>query len=155
MPIYLTNITDASNRFFNLHWPANWGASPQWSLPWDLVGEMTNVNRQGVYVLLNNNHEVIYIGVGASFGRGRYEGFGLGARISKKYIRKAPNQQGVPVLQRRYIPSREWENRHLSTIATIGFEGNQAYLAYSLEAFLLAEFLPPFNIVRAARNNNA
>lgn len=110
-------------------------------------------HKQGVYALLNSYDEVIYVGVGASLGHGVYEGHGIGSRTSR-YTRVAPNQRGVPVPERQYIPVPKWRERKLNSIAAIGFEPEQAYLVYGLEAFLPSVFSPKFNKVRSARKSN-
>ena len=153
--IPLNDIKTATVEFFKLHWPSiNWGTPPVWGSPWRLCGPNPYGKKQGVYALLNNKDEIIYIGVGASLGSGIYQGHGIGARTSR-YTRLAPNQKGVSIDERKYIPTPKWQQRALAAIAAIGFTPEQAYIAYGLEAFLLAEFAPEFNKVRSARKSNA
>jgi len=154
MKFHLSEIQKATIDFFNLHWPyQKWGSPPDWGQPWRLIKANPAGNKQGVYALLNSKDEAIYIGVGASLGSGRYEGHGIGSRVGR-CIRVAPNQKGIPIYERKYVPSPKWQQRGLSAIAAIGFTPGQAYLAYGLEAFLLAKFPTEFNKVRSARKSN-
>ena len=152
--IQLQQVREETKCFLALHWPTElWTSPPEWNVPWYLQGTMPGGDKQGVYALLGDAENVIYIGVGASFGGGNYEGHGIGARTSR-YFEMARDQRGVPVKERRYAPSRAWESRGLQSIATLGFEPNQAYLAYGLEAYLLSKLVPQFNKVRSARLTN-
>jgi hypothetical protein len=153
--LILNDLAMETDKFLQLHWPKGlWLNAPNWSEPWFMKGEMPSGAKQGVYALLNNNREVIYIGVGASFGSGIYEGCGLGSRTTT-YTRVASNQRGVPIKERRYIPSKEWQNRGLVAISTFGLEKEHAYLSYGLEAYLLSMFSPKYNKIRATRRKNA
>lgn len=147
-------VLNETTEFFKRHWPHSWwGEAPRWTNPWYFRGTMFGGEKQGVYSLLNSDSEVLYIGVGASLGRGIYEGSGLNSRIGK-YCRLAQDQRSAPVPDRLYEPRDEWVERGLVAISTVGFESNQAYLAYSLEAYLLSVLEPPFNRVRSARKEN-
>jgi hypothetical protein len=151
---FLNDLQTETEIFFNLHWPREeWNDVPKWNEIWYFKGEMKGNNKQGVYALLNKDLKGIYIGVGASFGGRTYEGFGLGSRTGR-YSRVAPDQRGVPISERRYVPSKEWEGSGLSAIATFGFEPIRAYLAYGLEAYLLSKISTEFNTIRAARRKN-
>lgn len=154
-PIKFSDIQASTTEFFRLHWPQTeqWGQEPQWNNPWRLRGSLPNGDKQGVYVLLDFNDDVIYIGVGASFGSGIYEGAGLGSRINH-YIRLAEGQNGVRVEDRQYQAIEKWEELGLKSLRTLGFPIESAYLAYALEAHLLSRHAPPHNKVRASRTNN-
>ncbi|WP_147270469.1 hypothetical protein [Halomonas sp. DQ26W] len=147
-------IIAASDEFFRRHWPLSEAEVPSWNSPWNLVGTLPGHNKQGIYLLLGGHDEVLYIGVGASLGSGKYTGYGLGARTNQ-YFRMAEGQRGVPVKNRRYAPKKKWADRGVSQVVTLGFHQDYAYLAYGLEAFLLREIETPYNKVRSARASNS
>mgnify|MGYP007070654814 FL=1 len=134
-----------TNEFFNLHWDEKiiGFPIPLWSAPWKFEGTQPNGNRQGCYILLKGD-EVLYIGVGASIGDGRYEGHGIGKRTNA-YTQLGKGQRGVPCETRRYLPSKIWAERGLDGIAAIGFEKGYGYLAYALEAYLISRCPTPYN----------
>lgn len=142
----LIMLKATTQTFFSLHWDESvLGRCPSWNEPWHFRGTLTGNKSQGVYALLDEKQQVLYVGVGASLGQGRYKGHGLGSRISA-YRRVAPNQSGVPVKERLYMPVTKWSERKVSSIATLEFSDKYAYLAYALEALLIRELLPPENI---------
>lgn len=151
--IQLQCLKDETKIFFKRHWPDEWGPKPNWGEPWRLHKENPAGNKQGVYALLNEKDEVIYIGVGAALGGGRYEGFGIGARTSR-YTRVAPNQKGIPISERKYVPAPDWQTTGLAAIVGLGFDPKHAYLAYGLEAYLLSQLAPKYNKIRSARRRN-
>lgn len=144
----LTELDASSERFFELHWNAeHGGACPSWNLPWFFLGTLHGNSSQGVYALLDKNCTVLYIGVGASYGRALYAGHGLGSRISA-YRRVSPGQAGVPIKERKYEPTALWAQRGLTSIATLELPAKCAYLAYALEAWLLHHCPTPHNRIR-------
>lgn len=146
-------IKSATDEFLRRHWTSTGVEVPSWNVPWDLVGTLPGHDQQGIYLLMGEEDEVLYIGVGASLGGGKYVGYGLGARTSQ-YFRVAEGQRGVPVKDRRYVPKKQWADRGVSKVVTLGFNQDYAYLAYGLEAFLLRETKTPYNKVRSARSSN-
>jgi|TARA_R110002072_G_C7942579_1_gene532622 hypothetical protein len=152
--ITLEDIKAVSDEFFRRHWPSSTVEMPRWNDPWDLVGTLPGHNKQGVYLLLGEHDEVLYIGVGASLGGGKYTGYGLGSRTGQ-YFRMAQGQRGIPVKDRQYVPKKKWAERGVSQVITLGFHQDYAYLAYGLEAFLLREIETPYNKVRSARASNS
>ncbi|RUO38621.1 hypothetical protein CWE13_02965 [Aliidiomarina shirensis] len=147
-------IKAAADEFFHRHWPSSEAEVPSWNIPWDLVGTLPGHNKQGIYLLLGEHDEVLYIGVGASLGGGKYTGYGLGRRTNQ-YFRMAEGQRGVRVKNRQYAPKKKWADRGVSQVVTLGFHQDYAYLAYGLEAFLLREIETPYNKVRSARASNS
>lgn len=154
MAINFPEIVSETKAFFKRHWPsADWGNEPAWREPWQFRGTMFGGEKQGVYALMNADDAALYIGVGASLVAGLYEGHGLNSRTAR-YCKLAPGQRSVAVHERAYEPTQEWAERGVCAIRTIGFEPEQAYLAYALEAYLLSRLAPPFNKVRSARTKN-
>lgn len=151
--VTLSQIKDHTKQFFDLHWPEAWQLQPDWNDPWYFQGTLSGHDKQGVYALLTEDESVLYIGVGASFVGGLYEGHGIGARVNN-YWRQGKEQEST-VQQRIYEPVDIWKDRGLHSIASLGMEPEQAYLAYALEAFLLSRFAPPYNRIRSARINNS
>jgi hypothetical protein len=153
--VKLPELRSATMEFFRLHWPHEiWNHPPDWSAPWHLRGTMPGTDKQGIYALLDQNGNAIYVGVGAAFGGGIYEGCGLGARTAR-YFRVKKDQKAIAVNERCYEPSKEWQGRDFVAITTLSVERDQAYLAYGLEAFLLSRFETLlFNKVRSARQRN-
>tara|TARA_R110000772_G_scaffold95317_11_gene193601 strand:- start:8595 stop:9062 length:468 start_codon:yes stop_codon:yes gene_type:complete len=148
------DIKASSDEFFRRHWSSSEVEVPSWNMPWGLVGTLPGHNKQGIYLLLGAHDEVLYIGVGASLGGGKYTGYGLGVRTNQ-YFRMAEGQRGVPVKNRQYAPKKKWADRGVSQVVTLGFNQDYAYLAYGLEAFLLREIETPYNKVRSARASNS
>jgi hypothetical protein len=147
-------IKAASDEFFRRHWSTSETEVPSWNSPWDFVGTLPGHNKQGIYLLLGEHDEVLYIGVGASLGGGKYTGHGLGSRMNQ-YFTMAEGQRGVPLKNRQYAPKKKWADRGVSQVVTLGFHQDYAYLAYGLEAFLLREIETPYNKVRSARASNS
>ncbi|TLF45104.1 hypothetical protein FEI13_18380 [Halomonas urmiana] len=147
-------IKAVSDEFFRRHWPSTEAEVPNWNSPWNLVGTLPGHNKQGIYLLLGEHDQVLYIGVGASLGGGKYTGYGLGARTNQ-YFRMAEGQRSVAVKNRQYTPKKKWADRGVSQAITLGFHQDYAYLAYGLEAFLLREVETPYNKVRSARASNS
>lgn len=138
------DLIQATEEFFVRHWNASQCkglAPPKWSEPWELVGPTPYGFKQGTYAFLSRG-EVIYIGVGASRGRGIYGGCGLGKRVQGY----TPAQEGwrqVPEEKRLYHMSPEWSE--VDRIMTIGFDREHAYLSYALEIYLIRTLVPKRN----------
>ena len=139
---YLKKETD---EFFSLHW--NQGEigypPPLWSLPYLFIGSTPNHDKQGVYAFLRND-EVIYIGVGASRGSGKYVGAGIGARLHGKYLRVKEGGRSIEDLKRPYKLIDEW--KEVDQIITIGFKRENSYIAYALESYLITKLSPQRNM---------
>ena len=132
------DLREATRRFFAKHWnPAlcDQHEPPDWSEPWELVGEMPGSARQGCYALVEGG-VVTYIGKGGGRGSGGYPECGLGKRIGA-YMRRAKDK-GRTDGQRVY-EFRELYRKHTG-IMTIAFPSGYGYLALALEAYLIAEF---------------
>lgn len=94
---------------------------------------------QGVYAFVKE-HTVTYIGVGTSFGSGRYASHGLGRRF-KAYTR---------VIDGAHTPT---DPRLIDAgcMMTIGFPSEHAYLANALELFLISRMNTEHNVNRPGR----
>lgn len=148
-------LVELSNKFFQLHWPPRWDRPPGWGSLWEYQGTMPSHDLQGVYALVSRPEIIAYIGVGAAFGSGLYEGCGLGSRTAR-YRSVVPGQAlSVNVKERKYIPPSPWNERGIYAIVTLGMRSDQAYLAYGLEAFLLAALKPEYNNRNPSRHRNA
>lgn len=148
--ISIDSVKQLTTTFFEKHWNITDAPTPDWNEPWNFIGGLPGGDTQGVYLLMNDDHEVIYIGVGASIVGRAYTGHGIGSRVNN-YIRMADGQRSVPLDRRKYEPKGEWAERDLSNIVTLGFSQDYAYMAYALEAYLLREFETPYNKVRSTR----
>ncbi|MGO5000539.1 hypothetical protein [Oceanisphaera sp. W20_SRM_FM3] len=148
--VMLDTVKEFTDSFFEKHWSSHLPTRPEWNDVWAFIGGLPGGDTQGVYLLMSENEEVLYIGVGASKVGGRYSGHGIGSRVSE-YHRMAEGQRSVSLEQRKYIPKGDWAERGLAKIVTIGFTSEYAYMAYALEAFLIRETETPHNKVRSAR----
>lgn len=144
------SVKNSASTFFEKHWNIASPARPEWNDVWAFIGGLPGGDTQGVYLLMNESDEVLYIGVGASKVGGRYSGHGIGSRASA-YHCMAEGQRSVSLEQRKYVPKGDWTERGLAKIVTIGFTSEYAYMAYALEAFLIRETETPHNKVRSAR----
>ena len=135
----LKSLKEFTELFFKLHWNIDeLGDAPQWSDIDTRFRPIPNYNKQGVYAFIKGC-EITYIGVGASKVGGKYSGNGLSDRVMKycRWIDKANDHYG-PV-DKRLVDA--------GAIVTIGFEPNQAYLAYALEMYLILKMQPIHNKV--------
>ncbi|HFD32907.1 MAG TPA: hypothetical protein ENJ28_09420 [Gammaproteobacteria bacterium] len=125
-----------TNEFFEKHWCIQkiQAPPPQWSQEYYLKGCMPNHDKQGVYAFLTEK-EVIYIGVGASRGSGRYRGHGLGKRI-QGYTR---------CIGKDLYEATDQKLKDADSIVTLGFEQEYSYLALALESFLISRLSPKYN----------
>lgn len=135
----ITDLIKKTNDFFSMHWNTNLlGDSPTSSaVHTDFSKSIPNYNKQGVYAFIKEN-EVTYIGVGTSRGSGRYKGNGLSARVMK-YCRYIDKNTYGPVNERL---------KDAGTIMTIGFEQKYAYIANSLEIYLISRLHPKYNFIK-------
>jgi len=152
--VTVDNVKKLAVSFFNRHWAISDVSAPTWNEAWGFIGTLPGHDKQGVYLLIGEDDEVLYIGVGASIGGGRYTGHGIGSRTNK-YIRVGEGQRGKSNQDRQYRPVDKWADRGLSKIITLGFTEDFAYLSYGLEAYLLRECKTRFNIIRSARASDS
>ena len=80
--------------------------------------------------------------MGAGEVGGRYEGMGLGSRLTN-YWRMV--NRGRSFADREYTPAPKWKARGVNSIFTLGFPPDYGYLAYGLEAYLIARLNPKYN----------
>ena len=136
----LSELIKTSELFFLRHWDKkNQSNTPVWKNNWEWKGSVPYHNKGGVYALLNDSEEVIYIGLGVSKGGGKYKEHGISRRLLSHVIKKDPAKKGT------FIPKKKWSN--VKDIAAIGFDYEESYLAASLEAFLIRELKPEMNLV--------
>jgi len=149
----LNRVTSA---FFGAHWPGagNDNAWPCWveyrhhsSGTYNtFCGEIPNHDLRGCYALFADS-DLVYVGLGASRGEGRYEKHGIGNRLMKHVVswdRKYPARPGP---ERRYILQERWSQCGVNSIYTIGLPQNIDYLACALEMFLITKTQPRENRV--------
>ena len=139
----IEGLKKATWEFFRAHWNLDrinkW--PPCWSDRYYLVGPLPNNHLQGNYAFISKE-EVVYIGVGAGRNPGRYEGAGLGSRLNK-YMRVKKGGRSVPEVSRPYEFIEQWAD--VDSLVTIGFDREEAYLAYALEVFLISSLDPKYN----------
>lgn len=140
----MKQLQRSTTEFLTRHWDrAKLGnaEAPGWSAkPYHFRGLIPNGTSRGCYALLEG-HEVVYIGLGARRGSGRYKGHGINARL-KKYLRKDKRNKSASEDQPR-VRVKKWAK--LTAIYTIGFPEKYSYLAHALEDFLLYELSPRRN----------
>lgn len=140
----LKNLKKLTKEFFSMHWNSEVIGSeyPGWSDIYEFEGSLPNYDKQGVYAFVKND-EITYIGVGASSnGSGRYAGHGLGKRF----------QSYSKVEEGRHVPT-DPRLVDAGAIITLGFNPNQAYLAYALEMFLISRMETAHNINQPSKWN--
>ncbi|MBW2005003.1 MAG: hypothetical protein JRI72_10410 [Deltaproteobacteria bacterium] len=132
----ISKLKSVTKEFSDKHWCEQEidKSAPEWSEAYFLQGSMPNHDKQGVYAFLTK-HEVIYIGVGASRGSGRYRGHGLGSRM----------QDHMKCIGPGTYEAKDKKLEEADYIVTIGFDIEQAYLAYALESFLISRLNPKHN----------
>lgn len=147
----LKTLKTKTDEFFRRHWPQHSGDDslalpPEWIDGWQWQGSVPYHDRSGVYALLTASGEVVYIGLGASNGAGRYPKHGLSRRLSAHVIMVDPVMgQGF------YRPRPKWSD--ITSIATIGFPDHYSYLSAALEDFLIAEVRPRRNIMKRQKGS--
>jgi hypothetical protein len=129
----ISQLQHETAAFFKLHWPSHWGAPPVWSGSWDMQTGIANPKLAGAYALFLDNGEVGYVGKGS-----RKADAGVARRLTShvvKSIKPKGPYQIVPI----------WAERGVTSIRTIGFADDCAYLAVALESFLIKKLQPQFN----------
>ena len=147
----LTVVYDHTREFMQRHWDQTIlkTKQPQWEGPWKFEGPLLVGDKQGCYAV-EKDSQIIYIGSGVSRGGGIYEGYGIGARIG--HIIVWDKSVSRTIMTRLYKPRPKWEG--ISGIYTIGFDMEFAYLALSLEAYLISRMTPERNAVRTSSTSN-
>ena len=137
----LDNLCAQTEQFFHLHWNhQELGTPPFWSETYVFEGgNLPNHNRQGVYAFVDDQ-TVTYIGVGASTGRGKSAGHGLGKRF-QSYSRVVDGRHTA--MEPRLVSA--------GSIITLGFDNETAYLAASLEIYLISRLDTEHNTNRPGR----
>jgi len=140
--ITVERLREKTRSFLDKHWSTQaLGAPlPLWDGLWRFEGTVPNHDKPGCYALLAGE-SVLYIGVGARRGAGRYEGMGLGARLTHVWKTKGGQQSGV------YEPEKKWAQHGVDAVVTTALPQDRAYLAYALEAYLIDRLRPPLNMV--------
>jgi hypothetical protein len=147
--VTLNDVHDRTAAFLDLHWPDG-EDRPVWSAPWTFAGTIPNQDLKGVYAHLRGD-AVIYVGVGAGRGPGKYEGAGLGSRLHRYWMRH-PTEPRTDDGEPKYAPTEVFgESTELAAIVTLGFPADRSYLAYALEAYLIGELKPEKNVVGVGR----
>lgn len=124
--------------FFERHWNVEaLGAPPAWQA-WEtfLDGSVPNHQYGGCYAIFAG-HELIYVGLGASRGGGRYPEHGISRRLMAHVLRsdRRKSPYGSRLIE-------AWAEA--TAIWTIGF-ASCGYLAPALESFLIRELAPRRN----------
>jgi hypothetical protein len=134
----VNDLERATDAFLELHWPSG-TSRPRWSTePWRFVGTLRNGDARGCYAFLRGD-TVTYVGLGAGRNPGRYEGAGLGARLSRCW-RYGGEKDALG--QRVYRRAEGYED--VDAIITIPLV-EYPYLACALEAYLIRELTPERN----------
>ena len=129
----LDQVRSETTEFFGLHWPQEWGPAPQWSDRWDLTTGSKDNERAGCYLLIDSKGALVYIGKASQ----RSSDGSLARRLLGHVIR--PIRRGGPY----EIKIDKWPT--VTDIHTLAFEEDRAYLAVSLEAFLIRRLKPERN----------
>ncbi|MCL1824806.1 MAG: hypothetical protein FWG26_02510 [Betaproteobacteria bacterium] len=131
-------LATATAEFFKLHWNiASLDNPPEWKC-WEefLVGPVPNYQHGGCYALFAGS-ELIYVGLGASLGGGRYSQHGISRRLMAHVLRADDSNP-----QHTYRLLDNWTNT--TAIWTLGLPKCE-YLAPALESYLIRELSPPKN----------
>lgn len=130
----LLDLEAATASFFQRHWNISviTEPPPQWSGWHEFHGSVPNYQHAGCYALFEGER-LIYIGVGASRGSGRYVDHGLSRRLMSHVLR-IDREKGETWSK----PRVGWES--VTAIYTIGFPRTVAYLSPALETYLIREF---------------
>lgn len=132
----LANLTD---QFKKMHLNPSLHKDLKWSDKWYRTGILPNHDQRGVYDFLNNDEEVIYIGVGVKAGsNGTYRKHGIGSRVFKRFRLKEK-------INNKFLPRDGWEE--VESVITLAFTEEYSYMAYSLEQFLIQKMKPKLNKV--------
>lgn len=134
-------LHSATAAFFSLYWNQNLSTPPEWSEPWDFNSELPNNGKKGCYALIDENDEVIYIGVAISkpFAeyktKGAYQPGGLGARLKAYWMVDKSLEPKT-----KYTTTANWDM--VKSIQTIGFDDEHYWLAAALEIYLIEKLQP-------------
>jgi hypothetical protein len=131
------NLLRQTEEFFNKHWD-----SSNWSMPWTFEKEVPDNTHPGCYALVNEGI-VVYIGLALNKGAAGYEGHSLGTRV-KKYWR-LNKELTAKYGEKRYMQSRSVSDSYDSIYILAFKNGEQAYLAASLELYLIKALAPKMN----------
>jgi hypothetical protein len=137
--IGITDLTATTAEFFDKHWnSASLGTPPVWER-WKtfLVGPVPNYQYGGCYALFSES-ELIYVGLGASRGGGRYPQHGISRRLMANVLRS--DSANGPYNSRL----REEKYPETTAIWTLGLPSYE-YLAAALESFLIRSLSPRRN----------
>jgi hypothetical protein len=139
MPTFL-DLEQNTSAFFRRHWVADeiGDSPPRWK-PWKefLYSSVPNHDKAGCYALVCGQ-ELMYVGLGASKGGGIYDEHGLSRRLMAHVI-CADRERGG-----------EWSKLQptwssITGLYTIGFAKDSAYLAASLETYLIRHIISMSN----------
>lgn len=128
------DLQESTCRFFDRHWhaPTLGSVPPTWACWSEFKGSVPNHQYSGCYALFEG-HTLTYVGLGASRGGGLYPEHGISRRLMAHVIR-SDRERGDGWAKLR--PG--WER--VTTIYTIGFPSEVAYIAPALESFLIRDF---------------
>ena len=138
----LKEIIKATEQFYNMHWCQSTDTRPfEWNSNWHWEGSVPNHEKPNVYALLEENDEVIYIGLGASRIDGHYKEHGIFRRLLAHAIttNKAKGRG-------HYQPRRKWSE--VVGVGAVGFHKEFSYLAPALEDYLIGLFSPVRNTIK-------
>lgn len=140
----LIEIISATNDFFSRHWDKSSDIGPYaWLNNWTWNTSVPHHDKSGVYALLDESGEVVYIGLGASRGGGIYKEHGISRRLLAHVI-TTDKERG----RGTYKPRDNW--KEVVDIAAIGFPSIYSYLAPALEDYLIGLFNPVRNSIKKA-----
>ena len=137
-PKSVEDLEAATRRFFALHWSiSDLGNPPGWDR-WEsfLYGSVPNYAQGGCYALFEPSG-LVYVGLGASRGGGRYAQHGISRRLMSHVLR-------IDRAQSDYHSALLPKWAAVTSLFTLGL-GRAPYLAASLETFLIRELDPPMN----------
>lgn len=141
----IQDIEKATKEFFARHWYNAENIEPMvWKYGWRWEGSVPYHDKGGVYALLDEMGEVIYIGLGASIGNPTYPEHGISRRLLA-HVLVADKDKG----RGYYKPHENW--LEVRDIAAVGFPKEYAYLAPALEDFLIRKFSPIRNQTKKER----
>ena len=100
----LSELLFHTEEFFKRHW---WcpdeTTSPIWKYNYTWDGAVPYHDLGGVYALINEHQEIVYIGLGSSRGGRKYKEHGISRRLLKHVIKRNPAEDG-----KRYVTKPKW-----------------------------------------------